>query len=71
LISNDFTRLKADPCIYVIMIEIYNNGTIPTHYQMVAPVFSQIFGIDYTDTYSPVAKFVSIRIFLPYQSNWG
>jgi Reverse transcriptase (RNA-dependent DNA polymerase) len=56
--------LEADPCIYVIMIEIYNNGTIPTHYQMVAPVFFQIFGIDYTDTYSPVAKFVSICIFL-------
>jgi hypothetical protein len=45
LISHDFTRLEADPCIYVKMIEINNNGTITTHYQMVAPVFSQIFGI--------------------------
>jgi hypothetical protein len=32
--------------------------------RLVAQEFSQIFGIDYTDTYSPVAKFVSIRIFL-------
>ena len=26
--------------------------------------FFQIFGVDYTDTYSPEAKFVSIRIIL-------
>ena len=32
--------------------------------RLVAQVFFQIFGIDYTDTYSPVAEFVSIRIFL-------
>ena len=36
LISNDFTRLEADPCIYVKIIETNNNGTIITHYQMVA-----------------------------------
>ena len=32
--------------------------------RLVAQGFFQIFGIDYTDTYSPVAKFVSICIFL-------
>ena len=36
LISNDFTRLESDPCIYVKIIETNNNGTIITHYQMVA-----------------------------------
>ena len=36
LISNDFTRLEADPCMYVKIIEINNNGTITTHHQMVA-----------------------------------
>ena len=32
--------------------------------RLVAQGFSQVFGVDYTDTYSPVTKFVSIRIFL-------
>ena len=32
--------------------------------RLVAQDFFQVFGIDYTDTYSPVAKFVSIRILL-------
>ena len=32
--------------------------------RLVAQGFFQVFGVDYTDTYSPVAKFVSIRIFL-------
>ena len=32
--------------------------------RLVAQGFFQIFGIDYTDTYIPVAKFVSIRNFL-------
>jgi Reverse transcriptase (RNA-dependent DNA polymerase) len=32
--------------------------------RLAAQCFFQVFGVDYTDTYSPVAKFVSIRIFL-------
>jgi Reverse transcriptase (RNA-dependent DNA polymerase) len=28
--------MEADPCIYVKIIEINNNGIITTHYQMVA-----------------------------------
>jgi Reverse transcriptase (RNA-dependent DNA polymerase) len=36
LISNDFMRLEADPCIYLKIIEINSNGTITTHYLMVA-----------------------------------
>ena len=32
--------------------------------RLVVQGFFQIFGVDYTDTYSPVAKFVSIRILL-------
>ena len=36
LISNDFTRLEADPCIYVKIIENNNNGIITKQYQMVA-----------------------------------
>ena len=36
LISNDFTRLEADPCIYVKIVEVNNNGIITKQYQMVA-----------------------------------
>ena len=36
LISNEFTRLEADPCIYVKIIEINNNGIITKQYKMVA-----------------------------------
>ena len=36
LISNEFTRLEAEPCIYVKIIEINNNGIITKQYQMVA-----------------------------------
>ena len=32
--------------------------------RLVAQGFFQVFGVDYTDTYSSVAKFDSIRIFL-------
>ena len=32
--------------------------------RLVAQGFFQVFRVDYTDTYSPVAKFVSIHIFL-------
>ena len=32
--------------------------------RLVAQGFFQVFGVDYTETYSPVAKFVSSRIFL-------
>ena len=33
--------------------------------------FFQVFGVDYTDTYSPVAKFVSIRIMLAISMQLG
>ena len=44
LISNYFTRLEADPCIYVKIIEINNNGIITKQYQMVALYVDDLFG---------------------------
>ena len=39
--------------------------------RLVAQGFFQVFGVDYTDTYSPVAKFVSIRIMLAISMQLG
>jgi Reverse transcriptase (RNA-dependent DNA polymerase) len=39
--------------------------------RLVVQGFFQIFGVDYTDTYSPVAKYVSIRIILALSVHLG
>ena len=39
--------------------------------RLVAQGFFQVFGVDYTDTYSPVAKFVSIRVMLAISMQLG
>ena len=49
--------------IYTIKRDLKGN-IIKYKARLVAQGFFQVFGIDYTDTYSSVAKFVSIRILL-------
>ena len=39
--------------------------------RLVVQGFFQIFGVDYTDTYSPVAKFVSLRAMLAISMQFG
>ena len=54
---------KALPLKWIYTIKKNLKGTIVRYKaRLVVQGFFQIFGVDYTDTYSPVAKFVSIRI---------
>ena len=54
---------KALPLKWIYTVKKDLKGAIIRYKaRLVVQGFFQIFGADYTDTYSPVAKFVSIRI---------
>ena len=54
---------KALPLKWIYTVKKDLKGTIVRYKaRLVVQGFFQIFGVDYTNTYSPVAKFVSIRI---------
>jgi Reverse transcriptase (RNA-dependent DNA polymerase) len=56
---------KALPLKWIYSVKKDMKGVIIRYKaRFVVQGFFQIFGVDYTDTYSPVAKFVSIRIIL-------
>ena len=56
---------KALPLKWIYTIKKDLKGIIIRYKAcLVVQGFFPIFGVDYTDTYSPVAKFVSIRIIL-------
>ena len=59
------TNAKALPLKWIYTVKKDLKGVIVRYKaRLVVQGFFQIFGVDYTDTYSPVAKFVSIRIIL-------
>ena len=61
---------KLARCKWVYKTKYASNGSVEKHKaRLVAKGFSQVEGIDYNETFSPVAKMNSTTLFLPLSSH--
>jgi hypothetical protein len=64
---------KAIGCKWVLKLKLHANGTVERYSaRLVAKGFTQYEGIDYMDTFNPVVKMTTIRIFIAISAsqNW-
>ena len=61
------SRKSVVGCRWIFAIKVGHDGTIDRlKARLVTKGYTQIFGLDYGDTFSPVAKMASIRLFHSY-----
>ena len=59
------TMKKAIGCRWVFTVKVNPNGSIARlKAHLVAKEYAQTYGVDYSDSFSPVAKMTSIRLFI-------
>ena len=72
----DLVRLPAGKksigCQWVFTVKVNSDGSIARlKARLVAKAYAQTYGVDYSDTFSPVAKLTSIRLFISLVATHG